>query len=209
MPTRKSSSASYGRPRTRVRADSLHSRPFNEQASPDCAESAVTAPAVRFVRGEPGGAPNISPMEGQPPRQLGHRLQSRVDRKGLRPRLAVFVIVVAWGVGVVVFSVVERIVDPGTFDTIWLAVWWAIQTVTTVGYGDVVPGSTAGKVIAGFMMLGGLALFAVVTGAITSAFVSQAQRQRSADPVIQRLDEITAELGELKADVARLGGSAD
>ena len=54
--------------------------------------------------------------------------------------------------------------------------WWAIQTVTTVGYGDVVPGSTAGKVIATFLMLGGLSLFAVVTGAITSAFVAQRQK---------------------------------
>jgi voltage-gated potassium channel len=148
-------------------------------------------------------------MEGQPPRQLGHRLRSRVERKGLRPRLAVFVIVVVWTIGVVVFSVVERLVDPGTFDTVWLSMWWAIQTVTTVGYGDVVPGSTAGKVIAGFLMLGGLALFAVVTGAITSAFVSQAQRQRGSDPVLQRLDEITAEVRALKADLARLSGTGN
>jgi voltage-gated potassium channel len=148
-------------------------------------------------------------MEGQPPRQLGDRLQRRVDRKGLRPRLAVFVIVVAWAVGVVVFSVVERIVDPGTFHTIWLAMWWAIQTVTTVGYGDVVPGSPAGKVIASFMMLGGLALFAVVTGAITSAFVAQGQRQRGADPVIQKLNEVSAQVEAVKADLARLERAGD
>ena len=61
-------------------------------------------------------------------------------------------------IGVVVFGVVERLVDPGTFDNVWLGMWWAIQTVTTVGYGDVVPGSTAGKVIATFLMLGGLSL---------------------------------------------------
>ena len=34
----------------------------------------------------------------------------------------------------------ERLVDPHTFDNIWLGMWWAIQTVATVGYGDVVPG---------------------------------------------------------------------
>ena len=91
----------------------------------------------------------------------------------------------------VVFSVVERLVDPGTFDTVWLSMWWAIQTVTTVGYGDVVPGTTAGKVIASFLMLGGLSLFAVVTGAITSVFVAQAQRGRvQGDPVVERLDEL-------------------
>ncbi len=127
-----------------------------------------------------------------------------MERKGLRPRYAASVIVIFWSLGVVVFGVVERLVDPGTFDSVWLGMWWAIQTVTTVGYGDVVPGSTGGKVIAAFMMLGGLSLFAVVTGAITSAFVTQAQRQMPGDPVIEKLDHMTAQLETLKADVARL-----
>src|SRR6059058_3977458 len=124
-------------------------------------------------------------MERQrPPRPLGGRFQKRVERKGLRPRYAASVIVAFWAVGVIVFGVVERLVDPKTFDNVWLGMWWAIQTVTTVGYGDVVPASTGGKVIASFMMLGGLSLFAVVTGAITSAFVAQAQRQMASDPMI-------------------------
>src|SRR6187549_3102560 len=130
-------------------------------------------------------------MEQQLPlRPLGRRFQKRVDKKGLRPRYAAYVIVAFWGLGVVVFGIVERLVDPDTFDNVWLGMWWAIQTVTTVGYGDVVPQSTAGKVIASFLMLGGLSLFAVVTGAITSAFVAQAQgRMGGGDPVIQKLDE--------------------
>jgi voltage-gated potassium channel len=132
-----------------------------------------------------------------------------VERKGLRPRLAASVIVVAWAIGVVVFGVVERLVDPDTFDTVWLGMWWAIQTVTTVGYGDVVPGSTVGKLIASVMMLGGLSLFAVVTGAITSAFVAQAQRRMASDPVIQKLDEVTVEVRALKADLARLHNPGD
>jgi hypothetical protein len=144
-------------------------------------------------------------MEGQPPlRPLGQRFHKRVERKGLRPRYAAYVIVAFWGLGVIVFGIVERLVDPNTFDNVWLGMWWAIQTVTTVGYGDVVPGSTAGKVIASFMMLGGLSLFAVVTGAITSAFVAQAQRRMRGDPVVEKLDEVTAEIKALKADLARL-----
>jgi voltage-gated potassium channel len=149
-------------------------------------------------------------MERQlPSRPLGRRFQRRVERKGLRPRYAAYVIVAFWGLGVVVFGIVERLVDPDTFDTVWLGMWWAIQTVTTVGYGDVVPGSTAGKVIASFMMLGGLSLFAVVTGAITSAFVAQAQRQMGRDPLIEKLDELADQIGTLQADVARLDNSRE
>jgi voltage-gated potassium channel len=114
-------------------------------------------------------------------------------------------------IGVVVFGVVERLVDPGTFNNVWLGMWWAIQTVTTVGYGDVVPGSTAGKVIATFLMLGGLSLYAVVTGAITSAFVAQRQKDatRGEDPVVRRLDEMTAKLDAMNDELRRLGGRAE
>ena len=150
-------------------------------------------------------------MERQPPpRPLGRRLEKHVERKGLRPRYAASLIVAFWAVGVVVFGVVERLVDPKTFDNVWLGMWWAIQTVTTVGYGDVVPASTGGKVIASFMMLGGLSLFAVVTGAITSTFVAQAQRRRTGgDPVIQKLERVTAQLEAMEADLARLNRRAD
>jgi len=137
---------------------------------------------------------------------------NRIRREGFRPRYAAYLIIVSWSIGVVVFGVVERLVDPQTFDTVWLGMWWAIQTVTTVGYGDVVPGSTAGKVIGSFLMLGGLSLFAVVTGAITSAFVMQRQRDGlmgGDDPVAQRLDELAAKLDEVQAQIARQGGRPD
>jgi voltage-gated potassium channel len=133
------------------------------------------------------------------------RIERSMQRRGLRPRYAAYLIIVCWAIGVVVFGIVERLVDPGTFDNVWLGMWWAIQTVTTVGYGDVVPGSTVGKVIATFMMLGGLSLFAVVTGAITSAFVAERQKRMGGDdPIARRLDELTAKLDAIQADLARL-----
>ncbi len=134
-------------------------------------------------------------------------LDKRIERKGLRPRDAAYLIGAFWALAVVGFGVVERLVDPKTFHSIWLGMWWAIETVTTVGYGDIVPNQTAGKVIAGFLMLGGLSLLSVVTAAITSGFVSRADAQRQAsgeDPVMQKLEEVSAELRAVKAEVARL-----
>jgi voltage-gated potassium channel len=140
-------------------------------------------------------------------------LDKRIERKGLRPRDAAYLIGVFWALAVVGFGVVERLVDPKTFHSIWLGMWWAIETVTTVGYGDIVPNQTAGKVIAGFLMLGGLSLLSVVTAAITSGFVSRADALRQAageDPIMQKLEEMSAELREVKAEVERLGtGTGD
>jgi voltage-gated potassium channel len=158
-------------------------------------------------------APNREPVKNEfGPRLPGRPFQKRIEQRGFRPRYAAYMIIVAWSLGVVVFGVVEWLVDRGTFHNIWLALWWAIQTVTTVGYGDVVPGSVAGKAIGSFLMLGGLALFAVVTGTITSVFVEQRRQQGMSlgeDPMMQRLDEMSAQLEELRADVARLSGRAD
>jgi voltage-gated potassium channel Kch len=143
---------------------------------------------------------------------FGRRIQRRVQRKGMTPRLAAFVIAVFWAAGVVVFGVVERLVDPHTFDNVWLGMWWGVQTVTTVGYGDVVPANTVGKVIATLLMFGGLSLFAVITGAITSTFIAQAQSQLRADeedPMAKRLDELGSQLEALNAELVRLRQQGD
>jgi voltage-gated potassium channel len=76
--------------------------------------------------------------------------------------------------------------------------------------GDIVPSQTAGKVIAGLLMLGGLSLISVITAAITSGFVARAQtHQRAAgkDPVLQKLDELTLELRAVKAELEQLSPS--
>jgi voltage-gated potassium channel len=146
-------------------------------------------------------------MEQEPAHgPLARVMTRRVRKKGFTPRVAASLIAGLWALGVVVFGVLERLVDPDSFDNVWLGMWWALQTVTTVGYGDVVPGGTAGKLIAAFLMLGGLSLFAVVTGAVTSIFVAQAQAERQGspeDPVMRRFDEISTELQAIKADLAR------
>ncbi len=147
-------------------------------------------------------------MATQPPTRRSERwLEKRIERKGLRPRDAAYLIATFWAIAVLAFGVVERLVDPKTFHSIWLGMWWAVETVTTVGYGDIVPDQTAGKIIAGFLMLGGLSLIAVVTAAITSGFVSRADAERRAageDPVMQKLEEIAAELKAVKTELDHL-----
>ena len=134
-------------------------------------------------------------------------MERRIERRGLRPRDAAYLICTFWAVAVVVFGVLERLVDPKTFHSVWLGMWWAIETVTTVGYGDVVPKQTVGKLIAGFLMLGGLSMIAVVTAAITSGFVSRAQaqgRMSAQDPLIQKLEQIAGQLQGVKDELEQL-----
>jgi voltage-gated potassium channel len=116
-----------------------------------------------------------------------------------------------WTIAVVAFGGVECAVDPKTFPSVWLGMWWAVETVTTVGYGDIVPNQTAGKIIAAFLMLGGLSLIAVVTAAITSGFVSRTEDRRRAageDPVMQKLEQVAAELQDVKVELVRLRSTA-
>jgi voltage-gated potassium channel len=131
-------------------------------------------------------------------------MDARIDRKGLRPRTAAFMIASFWSVAVVGFGVIERIVDPKTFHTVWLGIWWAIETVTTVGYGDVVPDQPIGKIFAGILMLGGLSLLSVVTATITSGFIARAQeqRQRMANaPMLEKISELTDEVKHLRREL--------
>ena len=117
-------------------------------------------------------------MEGKKGLSAAERIvERRIARRGLRPRVAASVIAVIWIVAIAVFGVVEHLVDPKSFDNIWLGMWWATQTVTTVGYGDVVPNQAGGQLIASILMIGGLSFFAVLTGMITSLFVARQRQQ--------------------------------
>jgi voltage-gated potassium channel len=148
-------------------------------------------------------------VEPQAPADRPHNwIRRRLEADALRPRTSAFIIAGFWALAVIVIGVVEWLIDPRTFHTVWLGLWWAVETVTTVGYGDVVPHQTAGKVIAAFLMLGGLSLLSVITAAITSGFVSRAESQREArrrapDPTIERLDQLAAQLAEIKAELSK------
>ena len=86
------------------------------------------------------------------------------------------------------------------------SLWWSLQTVTTVGYGDVVPRDPAGRVVGAVLMLNGIALLSVVTAAIAATLVEQARKRRVTDEAVPAtLERIEARLAEIEA---RLDGLA-
>jgi voltage-gated potassium channel len=133
-------------------------------------------------------------------------IDRKVDRKGLRPRYAAYLVITTWVIAIVVFGIFQRIADPHTFKTIWLAWWWAIQTVTTVGYGDIVPGTALGKVVAAILMVGGLSFLSILTATITSSFVARRQersRARGDDPVMQEVVRLSTKIESLETELQR------
>ncbi len=72
-----------------------------------------------------------------------------------------------------VAAALMRLVEPETFKTYGQAVWWAAQTVSTVGYGDDVPVTTAGKFLAVLVMLFGIGLVPAITSLVVAVFLNQ------------------------------------
>src|SRR3954452_14866964 len=134
----------------------------------------------------------------------------KISRKGMRPRYAAYLVIMTWLIAIAVFGILQRAADPHTYPTIWLAWWWAIQTVTTVGYGDVVPQQTAGKVVAAILMIGGLSFLSILTATITSSFVARRQekaRARGDDPVMQEMARLAAQIESLEVELRRRRGA--
>ena len=105
------------------------------------------------------------------------RRMTRFLREPPSVRIAASVIVAATGVVVVGGGVLIRVLDHREYSSIWVGMWWALQTVTTVGYGDVTPVKPIGRIIASFVMLEGIAFVTIVIAAITSTFVARAAKE--------------------------------
>jgi voltage-gated potassium channel Kch len=91
-------------------------------------------------------------------------------------RNAAGVIVVATTVVVVGGGVLISLIDNEEYPDVGIGMWWALQTVTTVGYGDVTPSHVSGRLVGAVLMLWGTAFIAIVTAVITSSFVARASR---------------------------------
>jgi voltage-gated potassium channel len=93
-------------------------------------------------------------------------------------RNAAGVIGIATAVIVVGVGVLITVVDNEEYPNVGIGLWWALQTVTAVGYGDVAPTALSGRLVGAVVMLEGTAFIAIVTAAITSTFVARATREQ-------------------------------
>lgn len=78
----------------------------------------------------------------------------------------------------------------GSIETLGDGLWWAVVTVTTVGYGDLYPKTVAGRIVAAALMLVGAGLFAVFTARVAAFFVQAEERDERLTDIAQRLDRI-------------------
>src|SRR5215211_6780416 len=136
---------------------------------------------------------------------IAHRLRKVFSLQGLRyAALIVFTIVVGGGV---IFVAVERGQDLSTWD----GLWWAVETVTTVAYGDIYPTTAPGRIVATVVMSAGIGFVALLTGALAQRFLygggesgtpapdtDEAEVMRKLDELSSRIAELQKALGELK-----------
>ena len=77
-------------------------------------------------------------------------------------------------------------------------IWWALVTITTVGYGDITPVTTLGRVVASSLMLLGLGLIATITAIVSAKFIQNFVDHHTNDDVLEKLDEMQLELDDIK-----------
>ena len=121
------------------------------------------------------------------------------------PRGAAIVIATVSTVMTVVAGAVATIVDHDTYPSVGSGLWWAAQTVTTVGYGDNVPMNLAGRVVAVLVMLLGIGFVTVITASITSTFVARSRHEPSdvEASMAEQLRQLDSRLERIEAALSR------
>jgi voltage-gated potassium channel len=130
------------------------------------------------------------------------RLERRIDRaidRATTPRGAAVVIAGVSTVLTVAAGFLMTVVDHESFPSIGLGLWWAVQTVTTVGYGDHVPETVAGRLLAALVMLFGIGFLTVITAAITSTFVARSRGQVASAATVEAFHQIDRRLERIEA----------
>jgi voltage-gated potassium channel len=120
---------------------------------------------------------------------------ARLNRAVVSGRIVPYLVAVMFiimGLG----TLAVEVLSPNSFQSIGDAAWWAATTVTTIGYGDVVPETSGGRVIAVFVMFASVATISFTTAVVTASFVSYQQRRLSGDA--QRHEELREALHRIE-----------
>jgi len=130
---------------------------------------------------------------------------------------AVRLLIVVTVTAVVAGSIVVWLFDRRDFPDFGAALWFTLQTITTVGYGDLTPTSEVGRIVAAIVMLTAIAFTTVITAAVTSSFVQAAQARRRAaedaeaareESALERIEaQLAAVSARLESIEGRLAGS--
>ena len=141
-------------------------------------------------------------------------MERRLDRMiahAETPRTAAAVVATVTITITVVSGALMTFADHKHFPSIGSGLWWAVQTVTTVGYGDHVPETTIGQLVATVVMLFGIGFVTVITASITGAFVANTRRDPNAASdhaaTTEQLRHIIERLERIEANQSQSSGS--
>ncbi len=112
-----------------------------------------------------------------------------------------FLVIVLGAISVLYFEVDE---SSGTIGTASDALWWALVTITTVGYGDEVPVTEGGRIVATLTMIVGIGIFGVIAGSLASILAPRPRQTRFTDRGASEIGVIAEELQALRTEIAEL-----
>jgi voltage-gated potassium channel len=108
----------------------------------------------------------------------GLSMLGRIVSMEARPLASVFIIfLIILMLAGVVLHLLERAGQPERFGSLPLSMWWAVTTLSTTGYGDAVPETFLGRMVAGMVMISGLAVFGLLTGILATGFATEHRRR--------------------------------
>ena len=143
------------------------------------------------------------------------RAINRVAGTALRGRIAFYVIgsaVLLAYTGALAVLDAEKNAAGANISDIGDAVWWALTTITTVGYGDHYPTTTVGRLVAAGLMIGGVAVLSVVTASVASWMVESVAAETSEEVsqsdanVIDELQQLRMQVQELRTELSAFSG---
>jgi voltage-gated potassium channel len=152
-------------------------------------------------------SPQLQPAESEAgaPRAKVPLTARLLLRESLTARRAAAIIAAFTLIITVAGGILERVIDRQEFPTIGKGLWFALQTVTTVGYGDVTPKHADGRFIGAVVMLTGIGFLAVITASVTASLI-ESSRRRFADPegeLARQMQEVSERLVRIEASFGR------